>query len=153
MTIHAMPMGPEDRVTCCNIKLRELPSKDVYTPDPEVVTCGREKKVAPRPPGSYEIGSDNWPGLAKLVEEIGELNQVLGKIMGGGGDTTYWDGTDLRVNLTEELADVEAALLFFSESNLDKLRINGEFYGPYNARVQYKLGKFYEWHMKNGGLG
>lgn len=29
----------------------------------------------------YGIGSDRWPGLAKLMEEMGELQEVLGKIM------------------------------------------------------------------------
>jgi NTP pyrophosphatase (non-canonical NTP hydrolase) len=93
--------------------------------------------------GDYSIGSSKWPGTAKLLEEMGELAQVLGKIIGNGGDPRYWDGTDLRAKLIEELADVQATLLFFRDSNLTP----GEE-GVMNGRVAYKLEKFEEWHEK-----
>lgn len=67
--------------------------------------------------GPYSIGSDLWPGLSKLVEECGEVVQVVGKLIATGGDASHWDGTDLRERLTEELADLMAAVVFVSEAN------------------------------------
>jgi hypothetical protein len=99
-------------------------------------------------PGSYCIGSDIWPGMAKLVEEMGELNQVIGKIMSGGGDPIYWDGTNLVEKLVEELADVQAVLWFFTNINVKQLKIDGEFWGPLAHRMRYKQDKFIEWHYK-----
>lgn len=67
-------------------------------------------------------------GLSKLVEEIGELGQVAGKMLqypalmhdvqvmanvsGEGGFAKHPDGTNLRLRLQEELADVMAAARF-----------------------------------------
>ncbi|WP_018681903.1 hypothetical protein [Actinokineospora enzanensis] len=67
--------------------------------------------------GPYSIGSDVWPGASRLIEECGELMQVLGKLIGSGGATAHWDGTDLRARLTDELADVRAALDYFIFAN------------------------------------
>lgn len=97
----------------------------------------------------YEIGSDNWPGLSKVVEESGELLQVLGKIMGTGGETEYWDGTDLAERLREEIADLTAALDFFQDMNFNRIyRKEGDWLSMKN-RISYKLGKFRFWHEKN----
>jgi hypothetical protein len=38
-----------------------------------------------RLPYPFAIGSDAWPGTSKLLEEQGELVQVLGKLMATGG--------------------------------------------------------------------
>lgn len=65
----------------------------------------------------YGIGSARWPGASRVVEESGELVQVLGKLIGAGGGTEHWDGTDLRPRLVEEIGDVRAALDFFVEAN------------------------------------
>lgn len=90
----------------------------------------------------YGIGSDTWPGLAKLMEEMGELQQVLGKIMAcDKTDAIYWDGSSLLPNLTEELGDVQAALLFFTEANA----ISG---AKVQARAEGKLDKFNHWHRQ-----
>lgn len=70
------------------------------------------------PPGDYAIGSDHWPGTSKLIEELGELQQVLGKLLGTGGSTKHWDGSDLRKRLVEEIGDVQGAIDFFAEENL-----------------------------------
>jgi NTP pyrophosphatase (non-canonical NTP hydrolase) len=63
-------------------------------------------------------------GRAKLIEEIGELGQVLGKIEGmyGALDIPHWDGAGtLRGRLEEEIADVLAACEFvMRKSNLDR---------------------------------
>lgn len=100
--------------------------------------------------GPYSIGSDVWPGLAKLTEECGELIQVLGKIvaMGGDVDQHHWDGSDLVGRLVCELGDVAAAVAFFSEMNglpTDKIE----------SRADEKVEKFCQWHkeqqaVKNG---
>jgi len=105
--------------------------------------------------GDYCIGSRNWPGMAKVIEECGELMQVMGKIMSGGGSTEYWDGTNLRLKLLEELADVNAALLFFGVINNIPYGTGGapemggmNEYEWYNERKTYKYLKFMEWHQK-----
>ena len=72
-----------------------------------------------RPPGSgdFSIGSAVWPGTSKLLEEMGELQQVLGKLIAVHGADRHWDG-DLRQRLIEEIGDVRAALDFFVGHNL-----------------------------------
>jgi hypothetical protein len=65
----------------------------------------------------YSIGSDNWNGLNKVIEEMGELGQVCGKAIGSGGDTSPWSGA-LRDKFVEELSDVQAALNFFIQHNM-----------------------------------
>lgn len=65
----------------------------------------------------YGIGSDRWPGASRVVEEAGELVQVLGKLIGTGGAARHGDGSDLRGRLTDEIADLRAALDFFVAAN------------------------------------
>lgn len=77
----------------------------------------------PGAPNQYAIGSDHWPGVSKLIEEMGELGQVLGKVIALGLDQhvptlMHWDGTDLRDRLVDEIGDVYAALRFLIERNL-----------------------------------
>ncbi len=87
----------------------------------------------------FAIGSTVWPGLSKLVEEMGEVLQVAGKTMGTGGLAMHWDGSDLRKRLEEEIADTMAAIRFFTEHNgLDEERI------AQRAEQKYKL--FCTWH-------
>ncbi len=89
--------------------------------------------------GDFSIGSAVWPGISKLLEECGELTQVAGKLLGSGGATRHWDGTDLRQRLEEELADLEAAILFLKQHNeLDT--------GAIAVRVAKKLALFNQWH-------
>lgn len=92
-------------------------------------------------PGPYAIGSNNWPGLAKLAEECGELVQVIGKLiaMGGAENYDHWDGTHLRERLTEEMGDVRAAMIFVCETNdIPKENVH--------ARADRKLVLFRQWH-------
>lgn len=57
-----------------------------------------------------------WPGLAKIVEESGELNQVLGKIIANGGLPSYkWENIPLDEKMIEELGDVLGAIFFMIE--------------------------------------
>lgn len=67
--------------------------------------------------GDFSIGSKIWPGTSKLIEEMGELHQVLGKLIATAGDTDHWSG-DLRQKLIEEIGDTTAAIAFFCEMNM-----------------------------------
>ena len=88
----------------------------------------------------FAIESSHWSGLSKLNEECGEVIQIVGKILGTKGETTHFGGSDLRVRLEEELADLLAAIDFFCENNVlsgDPLAIA--------KRRQAKLARFREW--------
>jgi NTP pyrophosphatase (non-canonical NTP hydrolase) len=88
---------------------------------------------------TFAIGSRVWPGISKLVEECGEVVQVCGKLLGTGGERKHWDGSDLRERLSEEIADVLAAVQFvIAHNGLDPVVIAG--------RVSEKLQRFEEWH-------
>jgi NTP pyrophosphatase (non-canonical NTP hydrolase) len=94
--------------------------------------------------GDFSIGSNVWPGTSKVIEEMGELGQVLGKLIAVAGDTKHWDG-DLRKRLVEEIGDVVAALLFF-QHNLTAAE------GQQIAeRAEKKLALFREWHANPTG--
>jgi NTP pyrophosphatase (non-canonical NTP hydrolase) len=88
------------------------------------------------------IGSDTWPGLAKLAEECGELLQVIGKLAAypDGGDHPDGQGP-LRQRLEDELADVSAAMEFVLQANADVLVERA-------ARRLTKLTRFWRWHME-----
>ena len=66
----------------------------------------------------YCIGSDEWNGLSKLIEELGELQQVCGKIIGSEGNPDHWSG-DLQAKFIEEIGDVKAAIKFFVRNNFN----------------------------------
>lgn len=89
--------------------------------------------------GDFSIGSSVWPGTSKLLEESGELIQVLGKLMAIHGKTEHWSG-DLRLKIVEELADVAAAHAFFMEMNL-----TGEEVLALGERVEKKRLLFRQW--------
>lgn len=94
--------------------------------------------------GSFSIGSGTWPGVSKLVEECGELGQVLGKLIATSGDPAHWDGTDLMARLHDELADVQAAIWFLEEAN----GLDG---GAIEGRAHLKVTAFREWHAEHRG--
>lgn len=73
---------------------------------------------------------------------MGELQQVLGKLMATAGDTKHWSG-DLRKMLLEEVGDVYAALLFFKEMNLSHDEAEVAF-----LRAFQKLALFKQWHAE-----
>lgn len=91
--------------------------------------------------GPYSIGSSHWPGLSKLIEEAGEVQQVAGKIIATGGDAKHFDGSDLRERLTEELGDLIAACNFVA-------LVNGIDYERMQERVNKKLSLFETWHLE-----
>jgi len=87
----------------------------------------------------YAISGYPWPGLSKLAEESGEVIQVLGKIVGTGGEVEHWDGTNLRDRVSEELGDLCAAIHFFvDKNNLDRDMIV--------AQYSRKRQLFEQWH-------
>jgi hypothetical protein len=83
----------------------------------------------------FAFSDKDWPGIAKMVEECGELQEVLplvilakslgsmtqtqGKLLMIQGGTDHWSG-DLRKAMVEEMADVLAAIAFVGEHNLSK---------------------------------
>ena len=92
--------------------------------------------------GPYSIGSGHWPGLAKTLEECGEVVQACGKIIAANGEGCHWDGSDLRQRLEDEIADAQAAFLFVIERNdLDAARIRD--------RADGKLVLFRRWHAEH----
>lgn len=103
---------------------------------------GAGRVVFPDPPVSdYAIGSDCWPGLAKLVEECGELQQVLGKLVATHGVAEHWDGTNLVERLGEELGDVLGAIAFLIQTNdlnFDKIA----------KRASIKIALFEKWQAE-----
>src|SRR4051794_29113503 len=90
---------------------------------------------------AYAIGSDQWPGLAKLVEELGELQQVLGKLMAYPGGDHPDGGPPLEIRVMTEAGDVMAALDFLFEANpaLPPLKFRDE-------QADRKLDRFRGWH-------
>lgn len=80
-------------------------------------------------------------GLAKLLEECGELSQVAGKILQYPSmlqGQIHIDGkTDIH-SLEDEMGDLRAAIFFVIEKlGLDRNRIE--------ARVEEKIFKFRKW--------
>lgn len=93
--------------------------------------------------GSFSIGSTVWPGVSKLIEEMGELHQVLGKIIATHGNPAHWDGSDLIQRFEEEAGDVIAAVNFVVDHNrLDRMTVG--------YRAQEKLELFCKWHAEQG---
>lgn len=91
---------------------------------------------------AFAIGGTVWPGTSKVLEEMGELQQVLGKLIQTGGDARHWDG-DLRPKIVEEIADVLAALDFFAMKNL-----TAEENVQVSVRFFVKCGLFRGWHQE-----
>lgn len=90
-------------------------------------------------PTPYGFGSTTLPGLAKVIEEIGEVSQVAGKIMAVGNLGDHWDGSNLQERLESELGDLLAAIAFFiDKNNLNKLHIA--------EQLHKKIDIFEEWH-------
>lgn len=91
----------------------------------------------------FNYGSRKWAGLAKIVEETGELNQVIGKLMANNGEDIHFSGDNLREKLEEELSDALAAILFAIMHNSD---LDIEQVGK---RTGKKIARFMDWHKQN----
>ena len=90
--------------------------------------------------GPFSIGQNIWPGLSKIVEEAGEVLEVIGKLIATGGRSDHWSGRDLCHDLTEELGDLMAAVTFVLQHNptLDLERVEQRCYD--------KWALFEQWH-------
>jgi len=87
----------------------------------------------------YSIGSSEWNGLSKVIEELGELQQVCGKTIGSGGDQNHWSG-NLVEKFIEEIGDSYAALDFFVDQNFsreDQARIYKQAHMKYERFRQW----------------
>lgn len=93
----------------------------------------------PKAAGAFSFGSKTWPGLAKLVEESGEVLQISGKLMMTGGDPNHWSG-DLSLKMESELADTMAAIFFFIDNNP---QLNGDRIAD---MLNTKMATFTKWH-------
>ncbi len=83
-------------------------------------------------------------GVAKLIEECGELQQVLGKKLAWfHTDEPHWDGTNLNERIEDEMADVQAAILFV----MDQLSLD---YDRIGLRLVHKRNLFEKWHATEG---
>lgn len=77
-----------------------------------------------------------YRGYFKVVEELGEVLQIMGKL-GPYPQGLHPDGgEDLKIRLEQELADLQAALGYFIAKN--DLQID-------YRRSKYKRGLFEEW--------
>jgi hypothetical protein len=92
------------------------------------------------PSRCFAFGDETWPGLAKLVEECGEVVQVVGKLMMTHGSPAHWSG-DLRAQLIEELGDLDAAIDFVAAHCLTP----AEQEAVITRRIS-KTVKFVGWH-------
>jgi NTP pyrophosphatase (non-canonical NTP hydrolase) len=81
-------------------------------------------------------------GLAKLTEELGELGQVVGKLLAYPEGDHPDGGRPLRDRLEDETADVIAACMFVIESH----KLDGSYV---HERVEKKLARFRKWHAGN----
>ena len=92
--------------------------------------------------GPYSIGSDHWPGISKLMEESGEVGQVVGKLLATNGLPHHWDGTNLTARLEDELGDLRAAIEFLLRHNPQLNR------AAVTQRHRQKLRMFEQWHAQ-----
>jgi NTP pyrophosphatase (non-canonical NTP hydrolase) len=91
--------------------------------------------------GNFSIGGPIWSGLSKLIEECGEVQQLAGKLIATGGVVEHWDGSNLRERLIEELADLAAAVTYFSQAN-------GLDTEEFHARRRAKIEQFLKWEAE-----
>lgn len=87
-------------------------------------------------------------GVAKLIEECGELQQILGKKLAYWTTDDHPDGLPIARRIEDEMADVGAAIYFVSRRlGLDRNRIN--------QRQIDKIALFETWHaiLENNDQG
>ncbi len=87
----------------------------------------------------FMIGAKIWPGLSKLIEELGDVAQVAGKLIAADGNDIHWEGTNLRERMHEKIADLIAACTFVIEQNGLSSKLISD-------RVAHKLSLFRQWH-------
>lgn len=79
-------------------------------------------------------------GLAKLIEECGELQQVAAKKLACPHTDEHYDGAgSLKERMEDEIADVIASCSFVTETHqLDEARIT--------LRAEKKMALYKQWH-------
>lgn len=82
--------------------------------------------------------AEHYKGIFKLTEECGEVLQIIGKLGPFPHGRHPDGGEDLRVRLEKELADLQAAILYFQIEN----KLN-----PMKGRREVKLANFKQWGM------
>lgn len=87
------------------------------------------------------MATELWKGIFKLVEECGEIVQA-GMKLTIRPNGRHFDGEDWRKKMCEELADVEAALIYFRTKNL-----TDDEQALILRRVGTKLHKFNQWGL------
>lgn len=104
------------------------------------MTTTTEQPVAP-----FVIGTDEWPGLAKVIEECSELGQVAGKLIAFPDGDHPDGGPPLVERYEDELGDAWAAIYFVLTATpaIDRGRVC--------ARATEKLELFRSWHEQAGG--
>lgn len=91
---------------------------------------------------AYNFGDRKWPGLSKVLEECGEVSQVLAKLVGSNGNLDYFGKGSLEDKIVEELGDLHAAITWFIQHNDISAK-------KVARRSQEKQAKYTKWH--NGG--
>lgn len=94
---------------------------------------------------TFAIGDAVLPGVSKVVEEAGELLQVVGKLMAVHGSPKGWDGTDLMERFVLELGDLSAAIHF-----VVKKALTIEENELLMVRFRSKFALFELWHAEQG---
>jgi NTP pyrophosphatase (non-canonical NTP hydrolase) len=96
----------------------------------------------------FAIGDKEWPGISKLTEEAGEVLQIVGKLMGTGGNAAHWNVPDLRQALINELGDLQAAIAL-----VVGLNFNDEERKFLKERADQKLAIFLGWYRDTRASG
>jgi hypothetical protein len=81
--------------------------------------------------------NEKWMGIFKLMEEAGELIQVLSKLGASPAENRPDGSVTLATRVTDEIADLYAALDYFVETN----GLDGE---PITNRRREKTAKFHK---------
>lgn len=83
-----------------------------------------------------------WFGIGKLIEEIGELGQIVGKLIPFPNGEHPDGKANLRERLVDEIADTRAALEYFAKANLSRDELVA-----IDSRAALKFAKFSEWGL------
>lgn len=93
------------------------------------------------PPKRFGISSRECRGIAKLIEECGEVVQDAAKLIATGGTFEYDDGTKVdRDKLWTEVGDLLAAIHYAIEANPDILPVD-----KIVERKRNKIAKYRHW--------